>query len=117
AVGPDVRSQDALNLIATLMETRSSEKLAWEFTRNHWERIEKIMGGYNTGGLVATTGSFCDPGMRDQVRQFFTQHPVPAAERSLRQAEEKVNYCIDLKRYQSPALESWLESNGAASGR
>ena len=117
AISPAVRSQDALNLIAAVMDTRSGEKLAWDFVRAHWAQIEKIMGGYNTGGLVATTGSFCDSGMRDEVIQFFTQHPVPSAERSLRQAEERVNYCIDLKRYQSPALESWLQQNGSASGR
>ena len=117
ALSPAVRSQDALNLIAAVMDTRAGEKLSWDFVRSHWSQIENIMGGYNTGGLVATTGRFCDPGMRDEVKQFFTQHPVPAAERSLRQAEERVNYCIDLKRYQSPALESWLQRNGSASGR
>jgi aminopeptidase N len=117
ALSPAVRSQDALGLIASVMETRAGEKQAWDFVRAHWSQIEKIMGGYNTGGLVASTGNFCDAGMGNEVKQFFTQHPVPAAERSLRQAQEKVNYCIDLKRYQSPALESWLQRNGSASGR
>jgi hypothetical protein len=55
--------------------------------------------------------------MRDQVKQFFMEHPVPAAERSLRQALERVNYCIDLRNQQSPALASWLQRNGASSGK
>jgi puromycin-sensitive aminopeptidase len=117
AFSPAVRSQDSLNLIASVMDTPAGEKLAWNFVRSHWDQIQKIMGGYNTGGLVSTTGSFCDTGMRDQVKQFFVEHPVPAAERSLRQAQEQVNYCIDLRVQQSPALAAWLERNGASSGK
>ena len=117
ALSPAVRSQDSLGLIASVMDTPAGEKLAWNFVRSHWDKIQKIMGGYNTGGLVSTTGSFCDAGMRDQVKQFFMEHPVPAAERSLRQALERVNYCIDLRNQQSPALASWLQRNGASSGK
>jgi ERAP1-like C-terminal domain len=117
AISPAVRSQDALNLIAAVMNTTTGANLGWKFVRSHWAQIEKIMGGYNTGGIVATTGSFCDAGMRDEVKQFFTEHPVPAAERSLRQAQERVNYCIDLKQQQAPALASWLQVNGASSGK
>jgi aminopeptidase N len=117
ALSPAVRSQDSLNLIAAIMETPAGEKLGWHFVRSHWDQIQKIMGGYNTGGIVATTGSFCDANLRDDVKQFFAQHPVPAAERSLRQAQERVNYCIDLREHQSPALASWLQRNGASSGK
>jgi aminopeptidase N/puromycin-sensitive aminopeptidase len=111
-----VRTQDSLRLISTVMDNPAGEKLAWDFVRAHWAQIEKIMGGYNTGGLVSTTGSFCDAGMRDEVKNFFSQHPVPAAERSLRQAQERVNYCIDLKSHASPALGSWLQRSETSSG-
>jgi aminopeptidase N len=117
ALSPAVRSQDSLGLIASVMDTPAGEKLGWNFLRSHWDQIQKIMGGYNTGGLVSTTGSFCDAGMRDQVKEFFAAHPVPAAERSLRQAQEKINYCIDLRTHQLPALASWLQQNGASSGK
>ena len=116
SLSPAVRTQDSLRLISTVMDNPAGERLAWEFVKAHWAQIEKIMGGYNTGGLVATTGSFCDAGMRDEVRNFFSQHPVPAAERSLRQAQERVNYCIDLKAQASPALASWLQRSEMSSG-
>ena len=117
ALSPAVRSQDSLNLIAAVMDTTAGERLGWKFVRSHWTQIDKIMGGYNTGGIVATTGSFCDADMRDEVKQFFSDHPVPSAERSLRQAQEQVNYCIDLKQEQAPALAAWLHLNGASSGK
>jgi aminopeptidase N len=116
ALSPEVRSQDSLILLSAVMRNPAGKKMAWDFVQSHWEQINKVMGGYNTGGLVQTTGSFCDPGLKNDVRQFFTQHPVPDAERAFRQAQESAGYCIDLKASQSPALASWLGQHGAASG-
>lgn len=116
ALSSDVRTQDSLILISSVMRNSSGEKLAWDFVQSHWQQINKIMGGYNTGGLVETTGSFCDPRLRDGVRSFFTQHLVPGTERSLRQAQENAGYCIDLKATQAPALASWLGQHGSAAG-
>jgi aminopeptidase N/puromycin-sensitive aminopeptidase len=47
--------------------------------------------------------------MRDEVRAFFTSHPAPAAERSLKQSIEQINYCVDMKTQQGPQLASWLQ--------
>ena len=116
ALSQDVRSQDSLFLVSSVMGNPAGEKLAWDFVQAHWQQINRIMGGYNTGGLVRTTGVFCDTGLRDDVRAFFTQHPVPDAERSLRQAQETAGYCIDLKASQAPALASWLGQHGNVSG-
>lgn len=116
ALSPDVRSQDSLILLSAVMRNPAGKKMAWDFVQAHWEQINKVMGGYNTGGLVETTGSFCDAGLKNDVRQFFTQHPVPDAERAFRQAQESAGYCIDLKASQSPALASWLGQHGGASG-
>jgi aminopeptidase N len=116
ALSQEVRSQDSLILISAVMRNPAGEKLAWDFVQSHWDQINKVMGGYNTGGLVETTGSFCDTGLKNDVQQFFTQHPVPDAERAFRQAQESAGYCIDLKRSQSPALASWLGQHGTAAG-
>jgi aminopeptidase N len=116
ALSQDVRSQDSLILISAVMRNPAGGKLAWDFVQSHWDQINKVMGGYNTGGLVETTGSFCDAGLNSDVQQFFTQHSVPDAERAFRQAQESAGYCIALKRSQSPALASWLEQHGTAAG-
>jgi aminopeptidase N len=116
ALTQEVRSQDSLILISSVMRNPAGEQLAWDFVQSHWQQINKVMGGYNTGGLVETTGAFCDSRLRNDVRTFFIQHPVPDAERSFRQAQENAGYCIDLKTSQSPALASWLGQHGSTSG-
>jgi len=119
AVSPDVRSQDALGLIGAVMGNRTGEKLAWDFVRSHWAEVEKAGGPFAGAQIVTSAGSFCDTGLRDEVKDFFSAHKVAAAERSFKQSMERINNCVDLKSQQSNQLASWLESRSgaAASGR
>jgi len=117
AVSPAVRSQDSLGLISAVMRNPAGTELAWDFVRAHWSDIEKVGGGFTSGEVVAATGAFCDARLRDEARQFFADHKVPTAERTLKQSVERMNYCVDLKAQQSPQLRSWLEQHGGAAGR
>ena len=111
AVSPAVRSQDSLGLIAAVMQNPAGTRLAWDFVRAHWGDIEKVGGGFTSGEVVASTSAFCDAGLRDEVQDFFATHKVPTAERRLKQAIERMNYCVDLKARQTPQLSSWLEQH------
>jgi aminopeptidase N len=117
ALTPEVRTQDAPHLISGVMANPAGSRIAWDFVRTRWAEIEKMMAGFNTGSLVTATGSFCDAGLRDEVKDFFSTHKVPASERTLRQALERVNYCVDLKSQQANQLASWLERRGSSAGR
>jgi aminopeptidase N/puromycin-sensitive aminopeptidase len=117
AVSTQVRNQDTLGLIADVMRNPAGTALAWDFARNHWADILKVGGGFTSGEVVAATGSFCDPHLRDQATDFFSAHQVPTAERTLKQAVERINYCVDLKSQQTTQLSAWLGRHGAASGR
>jgi aminopeptidase N len=116
ALSPKVRSQDAAFIIAGVMETPGGEQEAWDFTRNHWPQIDKLMGGFASGGLVAATSSFCSADMQKQVQDFFSTHKVPSAERTLRQSLERMRDCIDLKSQQSTQLSSWLQHRNQTAG-
>ncbi|MEY2411541.1 MAG: puromycin-sensitive aminopeptidase [Acidobacteriaceae bacterium] len=111
AISEDVRSQDSLGLIAKVMTNPAGERLAWEFVRSHWSEVEKKGGPFASADVVAVAGSFCDPGLRDDVTDFFTAHRVNAAERTFKQTVERINYCVDLKSRQSPQLASWLQQH------
>jgi hypothetical protein len=52
--------------------------------------------------------------MRDEVQAFFTAHPAPAAERSLQQSVEQINYCADRKAQQSGQLAAWLRAHNGS---
>ena len=116
AISPEVRSQDSLSLISAVMRNPAGTKLAWDFVRAHWSEIANLGGAFGGGTIVENTRSFCDAGMRDEVKDFFTTHQAPAAERALKQSVESINYCVDLKAQQGTQLASWLQSHGSAVG-
>jgi aminopeptidase N len=117
AISPDVRSQDALQLVTAVMRNPAGEQLAWDFVRQHWSAMEKAGGPFASAEIVGATSEFCNAGMRDQVTDFFEAHKVPAAERTYKQSIERINNCIDLKSQQEPQLASWLGQHGTASGK
>jgi aminopeptidase N len=116
AVSPDVRSQDALGLIARVMGNPAGQKLAWDFILAHWDAVQKAGGPFASAEIVGATQSFCDANMRDQVTDFFSAHKIAAAERTYRQSIERINSCVDLKSQQEPQLSSWLGQHGTSAG-
>jgi aminopeptidase N len=112
AISPDVRSQDSLQVISQVMRNPAGTKLAWDFVRAHWTEIANLGGAFGGGMIVENTKSFCDAGMRDEVKDFFSTHHAPAADRTLKQSLESINYCVDLKAQQGTQLASWLQTHG-----
>jgi hypothetical protein len=49
-------------------------------------------------------------GIRDQ--QFFAEHKVLEAERTLQQTIERISNCAQLAEVQAPKLAEWLSANG-----
>jgi len=116
AVSPEVRSQDSLILISQVMRNPDGEKVAWDFARSHWDKIENIGGAFAGGAIAGSTGSFCSSAMRDEVKDFFSTHHEPASERTLKQSLERMNYCVDLKAKQGNELSSWLQARESSAG-
>jgi len=117
AISPDVRSQDALQVITSVMGNPDGQQLAWDFIRQHWPEIEKAGGPFASAQVVGATSVFCDAEKRDQVTEFFSAHKVAAAERTYKQSIERINNCVDLKSQQEPKLASWLGQHGIAGGK
>jgi aminopeptidase N len=116
AMSPDARSQDSPGLIGQTLGNPAGQKITWDFIRANWDKIEKLGGAFGGASIVQSTSSFCDTAMRDQAMEFFTAHHSPAFERSLKQAQERVNYCVDLKAQQSNQLAAWLQGRGNQGG-
>ena len=117
AISPDVRSQDALQLVTSVLANPDGQKLAWNFIRDHWSELEKAGGPFASAQVVGATSTFCDAGLRDQVTEFFNAHKVAAAERTYKQSIERINACVALKSQQEPQLAAWLGQHGNAGGK
>ena len=116
AISSDVRSQDALRLVSSVMRNPAGEKLAWDFVQAHWDAVQRVGGPFASAQIVGATSSFCDAHMRDQVADFYVAHKNDAADRTYRQSIESINNCVDLKAQQEPQLASWLGQHGSSAG-
>ncbi len=108
SVSGKVRNQDAAIELALGLEMPENRDQTWNFIKTHWGPVQAQfttdLGAY----LVAASGSFCTTETRDDVKNFFSAHAVPASSAALRHALEHIDGCIELRRLQEPSLKKWL---------
>ena len=111
ALSPDVRTQDTAALIGSLISQPASRETAWAFVKDKWDELDKSLGVFQGMPRIAgSVGAFCSREKSDEVRAFFEAHPVPAADRVLKQALERIDNCAAVKDRQAAAAASWLTS-------
>ncbi len=100
----DVRVHDTISVLTSVAGNRLGRDLAWEFVKDNWSELDRRYsdGGFGLMRLVGMVSSFTTPEMREDVERFFTDHPTPAAERTIRQSLERIRINI-----------AWLERNRA----
>ena len=104
-----MRTQDTATLIAGLLARPASQDAAWTFVQAEWPTLTQKLGTFQgIPVIIGALGTFCSTEAAAQVKQFFAKNPVASAERTLRQALERIDNCAVLVTRQSPALTSWL---------
>jgi hypothetical protein len=111
AFSDEVRSQDAPGLFRVLLSNPSARQTTWETMKARWPELEHRFGVFQgIAGIVESTKVFCDSTAREDVKRFFEQHKMLAAERSLRQSLESIDACIALKARTEESLREFLKS-------
>jgi aminopeptidase N/puromycin-sensitive aminopeptidase len=95
-------------LIGAELRGRDTRELAWSYIQQNWDKVNSQITESSGAGVVASAGAFCSAERQQQVASFFTTHKVPAAERTLKRAEDQIADCIDLRAAQSENLKAWL---------
>lgn len=110
-VAHETRNQDAAGYLRLVLDNQAVQKMAWEWTKQHWPEVQAKLTMSSGGTVVRGTESFCDAEMRSDVQQFFGDHKVASAERALSQSVELINSCIHYRSQQQPNLTTWLEQH------
>ena len=105
-----VRSQDTITVVAGVATNPKGRLPAWQFVKNNWVEFDRRYGGGGFGlmRLVSIVNSFTTNEQRADVEQFFTDNPAPAAERTIRQALERMRLNIRWLELNRPAINSWF---------
>ena len=89
--------------------TRSPARARGHSCKQHWNQLgPKTTISLGDVRLVESLGAFCDAQSRDDIKDFFKAHKLPAASRALDQTIEQINNCIAMKEKESPAVATWL---------
>jgi puromycin-sensitive aminopeptidase len=93
SLSEEVRVQDTIRVVVSVAGNRHGRDLAWEWSKANWAELDRRYGegGFGISTLVSLTWGFTTPEMREDVERFFRDHPVPAAERSISQALERIS--------------------------
>jgi aminopeptidase N len=116
AVSGRMRNQDSPHFIAYILDEPETRDQAWAFVKAHWNDVKATFTPASGAAVVEGAGSFCDARGREDVREFFTQNPVPAAERTLQQTLEQISNCSALRQRQHAHLAEWLAGQSAPGG-
>eukprot|EP01116_Phalansterium_solitarium_P014381 TRINITY_DN3200_c0_g1_i1.p1 TRINITY_DN3200_c0_g1~~TRINITY_DN3200_c0_g1_i1.p1 ORF type:complete len:914 (+),score=361.44 TRINITY_DN3200_c0_g1_i1:169-2742(+) len=103
AISSEVRSSDLFYGFVSNSRTVQGRELAWKFLQSHWDRINEILaeGQFLFARLISfTTKFFASEQKAAEIEKFFADHPLPQAERTIRQSIEEVR-----------ANARWLERN------
>ena len=110
ALSPRVRSQDSITVVASVAANPSGREPAWEFVKSNWAEFDRRYGGGGFGlmRLVSICNSFTTKEQMVDVENFFTENPAPAAERTIRQALERIRLNIRWLEQNRPPLNGWF---------
>ena len=103
SLSSDVRSQNTIQVVIGVASNLRGRELAWEFVKSNWPEFDRRYGdgGFALMQLVSICGNFATEEKFADVKAFFEAHPVPAAERTIRQSLEQIRLNI-----------RWLARNG-----
>ena len=102
SLSSEVRSQDTIFVVTGVGSNLKGRDLAWDFMKSNWPEFDRRYGsgGFGLMRLVSLCGNFTTEDKLADVESFFTENPAPAAERTIRQALERIRLNI-----------RWLERN------
>ncbi len=105
-----VRSQDTITVVAGVAANPMGREPAWEFVKSNWAEFDRRYGGGGFGlmRLVSIVNSFTTEERKADVENFFSDNPAPAAERTIRQALERMSLNIRWLEQNRPALNAWF---------
>ena len=105
-----IRQQDYPRFFGALLSNPAARDVAWQYLKSHWDDVSQKVTSFGGAGAVAALGNACSAEMRDDVRQFFADHPAPGAQRAVQQSLERIDDCLSFRKQQSQSLEQWLSN-------
>jgi len=89
-----IRSQDVFYVIVSTSSAPVGREITWKFLQDNWEAFEKRLGDGQfllSRCISYATKDFNTLEKANEVKEFFEKHPVPSAERTIKQSLESIS--------------------------
>ncbi|MEE2884427.1 MAG: M1 family metallopeptidase [Chloroflexota bacterium] len=102
SLSSEVRIHNTVPMVASVAMNRYGMDLAWDFVKKNWDEFNRRYGegGFTLMHLVSITSRFTTMEKYEDVERFFSDNPSPAADRTIKQALERISLNA-----------AWLERN------
>jgi len=113
----EVRNQDTVFAIASCTGTAIGRELTWEFVQEKWSAVqERYEGGFIINRFVSTcTQNFASEEYAKKVEAFFSAHPTPSAERTIKQSVENIRLNSAWLQRDEEGIKEWLQKRASNS--
>ena len=108
SLGSEVATQDVAFVYVRLFSNPAAREESWRFLQSRWAKLRRRIAPLLVSRVIAATPALGTPAYRREVSRFFRENPVPAGERTLRQALERFDAETRFRRSAGPALEKLL---------
>jgi puromycin-sensitive aminopeptidase len=112
AMSGEVKTQNAPFLIGRCIANRHHGELAWRFLRTHWSDAVSRFPGNTHVRMVDPVKLLTSPSVVADVQSFFSEHPIPQAEKTLAQVLERQRVNAGLREREADRLSAELAPTG-----
>ncbi len=93
----EVRTQNAPFLLGSALANRYHGERTWAFIRDHWERINSAFPSNTIVRMLGGLRVISRRSLASEVEAFFSEHPVPQGQITLRQHLELMKVNVELR--------------------
>ncbi|HSK45910.1 MAG TPA: M1 family metallopeptidase [Candidatus Binatia bacterium] len=104
-----IRQQDYVRLFPSLLAESPAREIAWDYLKAHWDSLADKVTSFGGSGAVSALAGFCSVEIRDDIKQFFTDHRAPGAERAVQQSLQRITSCVEFKQLQSENMQKFFQ--------
>ncbi|HVO25083.1 MAG TPA: M1 family aminopeptidase, partial [Candidatus Margulisiibacteriota bacterium] len=112
ALSTEVRAQDRTFLLAGLLGRRAARRAAWDFVRDHWEQLVKLMDPMLLQNLIRGLGQLTFEPVATQVREFLAPRATEETRETVAQVTEHLAIDAAAVARLQPALSAALKLKG-----
>jgi puromycin-sensitive aminopeptidase len=107
---PTIPTQDVGLLLVRMFQNESGNRSTWRFVQEQWDALSQRLPPMLARRVIQATVNLAAADARQEVEAFFTQHPIEAASRALRQALEELELLAAFRERATPEVRQYLQA-------